>query len=346
MAARDLAAARLAQKGELRGAVVEATAELAERDMALAGARAAVARTDAMHRSAQATLVAQERLREAGASNEVALEKARQDVAAAKAEHAGATAELLAADQARAAAAAGLQLAEELLAAPVDLEFAVRTATAEFAAAEAARDAARTELAIAARELGWAEVKSPVDGIVLRLMAMPGAATGPEGEGILSVYDRSKLRARIDVPLGSVLGIEPGQDVELRSEVTGTTKVRGRVQRLQHESDLLKNTLQVKVELFDAPLLWRPETLCRALFLGARTPEAKAAAAAFLVPKDAVRNGMVFVFDPARHCARAVAANVVREQPDGVVVQGELSVTQRVILSPVVDGEEVTEERR
>jgi len=343
---RDFAAARLAQLAELRAAVVEATTDLAERDGRLAVARGAIQRTDAEHRAATAAVAAQQRLQAAGTSNELALERAVQAARATEAAHAAAQAELPATERERAAAAELLRLREELLDAPVDLQFAVRIADAELAKAAAERDTARAELTIAQRELQWTEVKAPVDGLVLKLLATPGATTSPDGEGILSLYDRAHLRARIDVPLGSVGSVAVGQEVELRSEVTGTTIVRGVVQRLQHESDLLKNTLQVKIALFDAPALWRPETLCRARFLGAADPSSTAPAAAFLVPKEAVRAGLVFVFDPARGTARAVAATVVREETEGTVVRGELSITQRVILSPVVDGEVVREEHR
>jgi multidrug efflux pump subunit AcrA (membrane-fusion protein) len=156
----------------------------------------------------------------------------------------------------------------------------------------------------------------------------------------------AKLRARIDVPLGAVAGVHEGQAVELRSEVLGGTVVRGVVQRVQRESDLLKNTLQVKVQVLDPPALLRPETLCRARFLGSGSDAgggANAGERAFVVPRGAVRGGSVFRFDPAAGRARAVPVTVLQEQGDDVVVQGELSVAQRVIVGEVEDGEAVRE---
>jgi hypothetical protein len=136
------------------------------------------------------------------------------------------------------------------------------------------------------------------------------------------------------------------QEVELRSEVTGQTVVRGVVQRIQHEADLLKNTLQVKVRIVDPPPLWRPETLCRARFLGSAAAPAAAAQTAFVVPKTALHGSNVFVFDPQRQRARAIAVTKVVEQGDDVVVRGELSVTQKVVLVPVADGDAIREEAR
>ena len=102
----------------------------------------------------------------------------------------------------------------------------------------------------------------------------------------------------------------------------------------------------MKVELLDPPALWRPETLCRARFLGAENSKQGAPEAAFLVPKEAVREGRVFVIDPRGSLARAIPITVVRDEADGQVVRGELSITQRVILTAVHDGERVQEQTR
>ena len=341
-----VATARLEQKGELRTDVADARTELAAAEARLAALTAAIARMQAEARGTRAAAEAQQRLHDAGTVNEIALERARAAADGADAALAAARAEAQGALAEREARAQRLALAEELLAAPKDLEAEVAVKRAAVAQARANCDVAHTALVIAYRELRLATVLAPVDGIVMRLHAAPGANTGPEGEGILSLYDPSRLRARIDVPLGSIGGIREGQEVEVRSEATGTVVVRGKVQRLQHESDLLKNTLQVKVELVDPPPLLRPETLCRARFLASADPATPAAAAptAFLVPKAAVHGGSVFVFDPARRCARAIAVTAVGEQGDDAVVQGELSVTQRVVLTEVADGEAVREE--
>ena len=343
VAAHDLATARLVQRAEARLASVEATATVAEKEARLAMARSGVVRAAADARAAAAALTAHEQLHVLGDHPPLALERARAAVAAADAAVATTAAEVQGLERELAAATSRLALAVELLEKPVDLEGAVAVAKADVEKARAALGSARTDCVIAKRELAWAVVRAPADGVVLRLLAAPGAEVGPEGESILALYDPQRLRARIDVPLGSIAAITPGQAVELRSEVTGNTVIAGVVQRLQHESDLLKNTLQVKVQLVDPPPLLRPETLCRARFLGGGAGAAPATTAAFAVPKQALRGDVVFVFDPARERARAVAVHVVRGQGDDVVVHGELSVTQKVVLAAVVDGESIRE---
>lgn len=343
----DVAKAQLEQRAALRTASSEARAELAALQGRFAVARGNRQRLAAEAAGARAAAAAQEQLAAAGSSFPVALARAKAAAEAAEAAALGAAQEIEAFAIELSVVSARVQLAEELAAAPVELQGAVSTATAERAAAETALASARTEQAIAARELGWTEVLAPCDGVVMKLLAAPGAATGPEGEAICSLYDPAKLRARIDVPLGAVSGIHDGQQVELRSEVLGSAIVQGVVQRVQRESDLLKNTLQVKVQVLQPPALLRPETLCRARFLGGGGGDGKAnTTQVFVVPRTALRDGHVFRFDPAAGTARAVAVTVLQEQGDDVVVQGELSLAQRVVLVPVQDGEAVREERR
>ncbi len=346
-----VAAAELAQRADLRAAAIEARDKLAQTQGRLAAAEGVRERTAAEATAARAAATAQEQLAATGGSYPVALARARAAAAAADAAARAAGREAEAAAGELAAAHAAAALADELLAAPKVLEARVRSAEAALAKATAAVATANVELEITRRELAWTEVLAPASGVVLKLLAAPGAEAGPDAEPLLSIYDPAKLRARIDVPLGAIAGVHDGQQVELRSEVLGGSVVRGVVQRAQHESDLLKNTLQVKVRVLDPPPLLRPETLCRARFLGGgRTdgtaPAAASAALAFLVPKAAVHDGRVFRFDPAAGRARAVAVTVLQTQGDDAVVQGDLSAAMRVILVPVQDGEAVQEANR
>jgi multidrug efflux pump subunit AcrA (membrane-fusion protein) len=238
-------------------------------------------------------------------------------------------------------------IAAEILADPRDLRGAAEKArrAVEWKLAELA--SARTDLEIAERELAWATVRAPMDGVVMKLLAAPGQPVGPEGDGLVSIYDPARLQARVDVPLASMASVRTGQEVEIRSEVVGGRLTKGIVLRVQRESDLLKNTLQVKVKLLDPDPLLRPETLCRARFLAAPGEAAAAGPQLFLVPRRAVRDGAVFVIDPTGGGrARRIGVEGAGEEGDDSLVRGPLSVTHRVILDPVEDGERVKEIER
>jgi multidrug efflux pump subunit AcrA (membrane-fusion protein) len=197
----------------------------------------------------RAELEGQERLAAAGGTYPVALARARAAVRAADARVAAKAKDVEALVVELAKAEATLVIVREVLSDPRALQGAVDNARANVAHLAAERDSVKVELDIAKRELGWATITSPVDGIVLKLLAAPGARIGPQGEGVVSLYDPERLQARVDVPLGAVAGVQVGQEVEIRSEVLGNRSARGRVLRVQRESDLLKNTLQVKVRL-------------------------------------------------------------------------------------------------
>ena len=66
------------------------------------------------------------------------------------------------------------------------------------AQAEAVLARARTELEIAERELEWATVLAPRDGVVMRLEAEPGDMVGHGEKGIVALYDPERLRAMLD----------------------------------------------------------------------------------------------------------------------------------------------------
>lgn len=133
--------------------------------------------------------------------------------------------------------------------------------------AEAATEVARRELA-----LERTRVLSPVDGIVLRLLAVPGqkrmlGMDDPDSATVAVLYEPGKLQARIDVPLDDAARLSAGQPVRIRSSFLPDRVFRGSVSRIVGEADLQRNTLQAKVQIEDPDLRLRPEMLCRAEFL-------------------------------------------------------------------------------
>ena len=269
LAKREKAKAHLAQHAQHRRAIADSEVSIAEKETKLVKARGAAAKLAATAAGEAAALTAQQSLTEAGSGHPIALARATAAAQAAEAASAAAAAEVTTIEHEITAERARLALNKELRAESVDLEWNLRIAEAEYAGAAQALNSARTEQSIASRELDQAQhVVSPVSGIVLELLSQPGETAGPGGAGIVTLYDPARLQARIDVPLDSVAPVRAGQRVELTSETTGSQVVHGVVQRIQQQTDLLKNTLQVKISLTDPPAIWRPETLCRARFLG------------------------------------------------------------------------------
>jgi multidrug efflux pump subunit AcrA (membrane-fusion protein) len=327
----------LEQKADVKTAEVNARHHVDITKNKADAARAALAAARADRDRWAADLRGQEKLAEAGGTYPVALAKARAGLQAAQARVTQAEEELDTLESELVRDKELHAIAKDVLDDPRALKAAVENADTRLKTAQALRDAARVEVETAERELDWCTVKAPMDGVVMRLVAAPGAHVGPSGEGIVALYDPRKLQARIDVPLASVGRVEVGQEVAVRTEVLGKP-TKGVVIRVQRESDMLKNTLQVKVRLIDPDPILRPETLCRASFLSSGK-EAEAGPALFVVPAAAVRNGAVFVVGDGR--ARRVPVEKVGDRGSDAVVKGVLSATQRVILDAVEEGERV-----
>lgn len=136
--------------------------------------------------------------------------------------------------------------------------------------AEAATEVDRRRL-----ELDRTRIVSPLDGVVLRLVAVPGqkrmlAMDDPDSSTIAVLYEPDHLQARIDVPLAEAAKLAPGQEVRLRSSLFPDRVFHGIVARIAGEADLQRNTLQAKVRIGDPDPRLRPEMLCRAEFLAPR----------------------------------------------------------------------------
>jgi len=336
----------LEQKGTLRLSATEARREVARKEAQEKSAVRDLAAAEAARDAKKAELDGQERLLEGGMSYPVALARARADHRAADAAVESRRADLERVRAELAEARVLLRIAEELRDDPRGLAGEAERARAELGRKRAELGAARTEWRVAERELSWCEVKAPVDGTVMKLLSAPGESVGPDAAGIVALYDPEKLQARIDVPLASIGGVRAGQEVEIRSEAAPGTVTKGTVLRIQRESDLLKNTTQVKVRLDDPPPLLVPETLCRARILGGAKDSGENAEVPelFRVPRGALKGDAVFVFDPGDGGrARRVPVERVGDEEGGAIVRGPLSATQRVILDDVEDGVRVKE---
>jgi len=334
------ARALLDQKADVREAEAGARHHISITRGRIDAAKAGVHTAQAGRDRAAAELEGQQKLQQAGGTYPVALAKARASLATADAVIRQRESELATLETELRRDMELHSIAKEVLADPRALK--ERTEQAETArdSAVAEHAEARVAFEVAERESGWCEVRAPIDGIVLKLLAAPGSNIGPGGHGMVTLYDPKRLQARIDVPLASVANVAVGQRVDVRTEVVAGKATKGVVVRIQRESDLLKNTLQVKVRLIDPDPILRPETLCRARFTGMDNAGKKAdGPTLFLVPKRAVRGGAVFVVAAGR--ARRIAVEQVGERGDSAVVKGALSPTQRVILDEIEDGERV-----
>ncbi len=167
-----------------------------------------------------------------------------------------------------------------------------------------AADIGRAETEVARRELALdrTEIRSPVDGVVLRLLAVPGQKRmldmdDADSATVAILYEPDSLQARIDVPLEEAAKLSVGQAVRLRSSFLSDRVFQGIVTRIVGEADLQRNTLQAKVRIENPDDRLRPEMLCRAEFLAA-TASTDASSEIKGGTSPATAGGRVVVFVP------------------------------------------------
>lgn len=337
----------------------------------LAALEAQASSADAAVAVAQVDLRAQQALDRSGGDTPVSVERARARVveAGARAKAAHAEVEVARARLARFEAIAVVDREADddpraLDAEVVRREQAHLVATAMWEDAEVERDLAK-KLVDALR------VVSPVDGIVMRLESAPGAVVGPEGEfkdgteggpgstsrlnrmtgTMVSLYDPAQMQVRVDVLFARLEQIEVGGEVTFTVDAIPGKTFQGTVHRFVHEADINQNALQVKITVENPDEAMRPEMLCRVRFPG-RTLGAPAIPGAtpkpsvgqFLVPTEAVRDGVVYVFDPrGGGKARRVEVEVLGTQGEDSIVRGALGLSSQVILDAVEHDERVKE---
>ena len=356
----------LEQKIELRVAIAAREGDLATARAEIDRARARRKAAEAARDGVEVDLEAQQDLKAAGRSAPTALAAAEARVREAEAEVTG-----LRFEEVRFVAelnriSALLDLAREEAREPRALQGGVDAAGSLVLEAAAALERARTVQAVAQRNVDHLTVRAPVDGVVLRLEAAPGALCGPSGEfkgeregtgstgglnrltgALCSIYDPKRLQARVDLPYADVSGITAGTEVEIEAKALPGRKFEGVVDRLVREADITQAKLQVKVRLIDPADLLRPEMICTARFLVKAEPSPsgkpkQGASARLLVPTRALRGDAVFVYDPTGGGrARRVSVRVVARGEEWTEVEGALGLSSRLIRAAGEDGERV-----
>jgi RND family efflux transporter MFP subunit len=169
------------------------------------------------------------------------------------------------------------RLEAELVAAKENLRLRIME-TRALEGAKAKYNEAHAMLQEAELRLNRMQVVSPMDGIVMRRLASPGAklmlnSDMEQSAQAVRLYDPKHLQVRVDVPLADAAKVGVGQQAIAAVDVLADRTFKGKVTRIVHEADIQKNTLQVKVAIEDPAPELKPEMLARVKFLAAATTQ-------------------------------------------------------------------------
>lgn len=221
-------------------------------------------------------------------------------------------------------------------------------AMADFAAAEARAALAQAEPAAAERTAGLWEIKSPVNGQVLKLH-LDSAAPVTAGLPLLEIGDTAAMEAVIDVLSGEVRQVRPGAVVQLTTG-SGAAPLPGTVARVEPVAFTKVSALGIEEQRVNVvvALAAAPADAAR-LGDGFRVDAritVSSQADALLVPSAAlVRDGTswrVFVVEAGKARTRAVQVN--DRNADMAWVKDGLKAGETVLLYPgtaMTDGQPV-----
>lgn len=134
---------------------------------------------------------------------------------------------------------------------------------------------AKAEVAVrdAAYRLALRRVVAATSGTIMNLHVGEGASISPDfGRGLLiaSMYDPSRLQARVEVPLADAGKIRLGMAAEITVEAMPDHVIHGELVRVVHMADIQRNSLPVKVRVLDPDPALKPEMVARVQFLDVR----------------------------------------------------------------------------
>lgn len=201
-------------------------------------------------------------------------------------------------------------------------EAALRSAEAALSAAKAQKQQAEAALEVAQLNLDWAEIRSPVAGVVLSRNATLGALTGAAGEPLFLIAANGEVEVEAEVIETDLARIDPGDPAVI--DVAGRAPLTGEVRQVSPLVDPQTRLGSVRIAIRDL------DTVRTGLF--ARAVITTDVRQALVVPASAVLS------DGGARYVQLVKDGTVEQR---TVETGALSEGRREILDGLSEGEQV-----
>jgi HlyD family secretion protein len=303
-----------------------ATLEHADLTAAVGAAQGAVAQADANYRSTASAAVPESVVKAVTdvQADQEQLDAAKRVLASRqKLVKEGALAQKLVDDQQvlYAQAKAQLEAAQEHLRALQDV-----AKGEQIKAAAAQLESAKAQLQSAQAQLSYAEIHSPIDGVIADRPLYAGEMATP-GAPLLTVMDVSRVVARVNVPQGPAATVKVG-DAATLTQVESGQEVPGKVTVVSPATDTASTTLQVWIEAANPDAKLKPGASVHAVIVTELIKNAMVVPVAAILPGEEGGTSVLTVASDSRVHRRKVDLGV----HEGDKVQ---------LLSGVRPGEEV-----
>ncbi len=210
-------------------------------------------------------------------------------------------------------------------------EVAVAQARQNYAGVDVARTNvanAQAQLALARKNLSYAIIPSPIDGIVSERTADLGEYVSPQ-QKVATIVRTNPLRMRIDIPEQAIPEVRVGQSVSITTSAWPDKNFAGRVARIAPNVSATSRTLTVEAEIDNSSGALKPGQFATVRLLQER------AAPAVLIPARAVATeagvSRVFVIKNGRAEQRLVQTG--QTEGDLIEVKSGVAADEQVATS-------------
>jgi membrane fusion protein, multidrug efflux system len=212
------------------------------------------------------------------------------------------------------------------------------TTQANFEQAQQAREAAaaavvgaRANLQKAQEQLGYTQLRSDFDGVVVTVDAEVGQVVAA-GQSVITVARPDVREAVVDVPEDIDGNLRPGTRFDVASQIDPSTQAVGQVREIAPQADPATRSRRVKITLDNPPANLRLGTTVTATLTTPPTPRIVVPASALLE-----RDGktMVWVVDPATSTVSTRDVRIARRSDRAVQIADGLTPGTRVVTAGV-----------
>ena len=188
---------------------------------------------------------------------------------------------------------------------------------------------AQSDLSSAQAMRSYAQIRSPLNGVVTQRQVEPGSLAVP-GMPLLTVEESGHYRLEIPVEESRLSQIKPGQAMPVRIESVSLQNLQGTVSEIEPSADPASRTCLVKVNLPPLPQL-RSGLYGEAMFEGSERQ------AIWVRPEAVVRNGQlegIYVVEP-NNIVRLRLLKLGETTPAGVEVLSGLDGVETYVVGGV-----------
>lgn len=220
----------------------------------------------------------------------------------------------------------------------------VRQAQAALDAAKADEASATAESVQANQRLAWCSIRAPASGRVLELFAQQGTLLSDGKFAICSIYEPGEMQVRVDVRQEQIEGVSVGQECMIKVAARREQPYDGEVLRIDPLANLARDTLRVKIKIFNADSTLRKDMTATVDFIARKVKDDEPASRKLILPRTAIvnRDGQAFVFVVRSGVAHKTEVKLGEAAQGGVVVEAGLVFGDLVAVTQAAQLEEGT----